>query len=283
MTETNDKNDNVAKPGLWSELAKSAERKHFIDVSGKRTQVLVGGTGDPLIYLHSSGGETIWLPFHDALSRHFTVIAPANPGVAESEGLDQIDGMEDVIFHYLDFFEAMGLEKANIVGLSLGGWIALEFAMRYPERVNKLIIVDAAGLYVEGAPVADLFAYLSKPARIREIVFNDPDSFIAQMASPNVPTPEQAVLAYRSFTAAARIGWDTYFTNPKMPERLRRIKAPTLIIWGENDKLIPVAHGKAYHEKIKNSQLVIIPDCGHMPILEAPEKFVNAVADFIRS
>src|SRR5260370_792889 len=99
-----------------------------VDVNGKRTQVLIGGTGDPLLYLHSSGGEATWLPFHDALSKHYTVIAPAHPGFAESEGMDQIDGMDDVLFHYLDFFEAMGLERVNLMGTSLGGWIALEFA-----------------------------------------------------------------------------------------------------------------------------------------------------------
>ena len=264
-------------------MAGSADRKHYIDVSGKRTQILTGGSGEPLLYLHGSGGESmIWLPFHDGLSKHSTVIAPMHPGFGESEGLDQTDGMEDLIFHYLDFLQAMELEKVNLVGTSLGGWIALEFAMRYPEKVNKLVIVDSAGLYVEGAPIADLFAYLNKPVKVREMVFNDPESFIAQVSVPNIPSPEQAVLSYRAFTAAARIGWDTYFTNPKMPERLWRIKAPTLIIWGENDKLVPLAHAKVYNEKIKNSRLVVIPNCGHLPNFERTEQFVAAIAEFIK-
>src|SRR5579885_1858091 len=128
---------NIQKP-KWSVMAGSADRKHYIDVSGKRNQILTGGSGEPLLYLHGSGGEwMIWLPFNDGLSKHYTVIAPMHPGFGESEGLDQTDGMEDLIFHYLDFLQAMELEKVNLVGTSLGGWIALEFAMRYPEKINK--------------------------------------------------------------------------------------------------------------------------------------------------
>jgi pimeloyl-ACP methyl ester carboxylesterase len=272
-----------AAVGMWSKMTGAADKKQFIDVGGKRTQVLIGGSGDPLLYLHSSGGEATWLPFHDALSKHFTVIAPAHPGFADSEGMDQIDGMDDVLFHYLDFFEAMGLERVNLMGTSLGGWIALEFAMRYPEKVDRLILIDSCGLYVDGSPIVDLFAVLNRSDRVRKLIFHDPDSFVANIAIPNIPSPEQTVIAYRAFTAAARIGWNTYFSNPKMRERLWRIKNPTLIIWGENDKLIPVAHAHAFHEGIKDSQLALIPNCGHMPIFEQPDLFVKAALQFLKS
>ena len=267
--------------GMWSKMAGAEDKKQFVEVGGKRTQVLVGGSGDPLLYLHSSGGESTWLPFHDGLSKHFTVIAPSHPGFAESEGLDQIDSMDDVLFHYLDFYEAMGLERVNLMGTSLGGWIALEFAMRYPEKVENLIIVDSAGLWVEGATIQDLFAVLNKPDLVRKLIFYNPDSFIAQIAIPRTPNPDQMVIGYRAFTAAARIGWSSYFSNPKMRERLTRIKARTLIIWGENDLLIPVAHARVFHEGIKDSQLVLIPECGHMPIFEQSDQFVKAVVTFL--
>jgi hypothetical protein len=89
--------------GMWSKMSGAADKKQFVEVTGKRIQVLIGGNGDPLLYLHSSGGEATWLPFHDALSKYHTVIAPALPGFAESQGLDQIDGMDDVLFFLLDF------------------------------------------------------------------------------------------------------------------------------------------------------------------------------------
>jgi pimeloyl-ACP methyl ester carboxylesterase len=180
-------------------------------------------------------------------------------------------------------FEAMGLERVNLMGTSLGGWIALEFAMRYPEKIEKLIIVDSAGLYVDGAPIVDLFAYLSKPERVRELIFHDPHSFVANIAIPKSSTPEQMIIGYRAFTAAARIGWNTYFSNPKMQERLWRIKNPTLIIWGDDDKLIPVAHSKVFHEGIKDSKLSLIQDCGHMPMFEQTEAFVKKVLQFLKS
>jgi len=255
----------------------------MIDVAGKRTQVLVGGEGPPLLYLHSAGSETFWLPFHQGLAQHFTVYAPAHPGFAESEGLEEIDTIEDLVFHYWDLFDLMGWEKVNIVGASLGGWIAAEFAVRYPEKVDRLVLVGSAGLWVDDAPIADLFASLLSPERLRSMIFHDPNSFLAQLLLPAQPSPEQMLLSFKAMQAAARVGWNPFMHNPKLRRRLYRIKSPTLILWGESDKLIPLAHAHAYHEGIKNSQMVILKQCGHLPMFEKTEEFVKAVVGFLRS
>ena len=108
-----------------------------VEIGGSKTKLLRGGSGDPLLYLHSAGGETLWMPFHEALSEHFEDFAPAHPGFDTSEGLDKIDGMDDMVFHYLDFIDAMGFETVNIVGVSYGGWIAAELATTYPKRIGR--------------------------------------------------------------------------------------------------------------------------------------------------
>src|SRR5713226_3836883 len=100
----------------------------MIDVRGKRIQVLRGGAGEPLLYLHSGGGETYWMPFNEALAEHYSVIAPAHPGFDQSEGLDRIRDIEDLAFQYLDLLDTLKLDRVNIVGLSLGGWIGAELA-----------------------------------------------------------------------------------------------------------------------------------------------------------
>src|SRR2546423_15559443 len=113
----------------WYE--KTRDRTRMIDLHGRRVQMMEGGEGEPLLYLHSAYGENIlWLPFHQKLAEKFHVIAPAHPGFAQSEGIEEIDSMEDMVFHYVDLLDHLGLEKVNIAGVSLGAWIGAEFATR---------------------------------------------------------------------------------------------------------------------------------------------------------
>jgi pimeloyl-ACP methyl ester carboxylesterase len=119
--------------------------EELVKVHGARIRVLRAGSGEPLVYLHSFLGENSWLPFFDILSRNFTLYVPAHPGFAGSEGLERIDTFHDVVFHYADLLDEMGLEKPHIVGLCLGGWLAAEVAVHYAHRVGKLVLIDAMG------------------------------------------------------------------------------------------------------------------------------------------
>lgn len=253
----------------------------FVEIAGKKIQLMTGGEGEPLLYLHGAGEQLIWFPFHQALASGRKLYVPAHPGFGESSGYDEIDSMEDYVFHYLDFFDAMGWKSIDIVALSFGGWIAAEIATRAPERVHRLVLVDAAGLGVEEAPIADFFAVLQKPAKLRELLFCDPNSALAQMEIPSEPAPEQMLEAFRAMQATARVGWNPLLQNPKLRGRLRRVTAKTLIVWGDHDRLIPPAHARAYHEGIKDSQLVWIEDSGHIPMAERPMEFLAAVLPFL--
>src|SRR3982074_952732 len=153
-------------------LAKSGGQPETIDVGGKSTVIMHGGEGAPFVYLHSALGESMmWLPFFQSFAKKFRVFVPTHPGFGRSGGFDQIDTIEDMAFHYIDMLDALGLEQVHLGGVSLGGWIAAEIAVRWPERVKKLWIADAPGLWVDDVPLGDLFRWMQDRSKLREMLF----------------------------------------------------------------------------------------------------------------
>lgn len=255
--------------------------EQFLDIRGRRIQGLRGGAGPPLLYLHSAGGEVVWLPFFERLAEHFTVYVPAHPGFAQSEGLDRIETIEDLVFHYVDVLDALGLEQPMVAGLSLGGWLAAELAVHHPRRVRKLVLINPVGLKVDTAPVADIFAAF--PVELRHLVFHDPESELARSFIPDEPTPEQLEATLKAGEATARVAWNPFFYDPKLRDRLYRIRVPSLIVWGESDRLVSIDMGKAYQEGIAGARLVTIKACGHAPPFEQPDETASIITEFLRS
>ncbi|MBI3249099.1 MAG: alpha/beta hydrolase [Deltaproteobacteria bacterium] len=256
-------------------------QEEFLHVRGVKIHMLKGGSGDPLLYLHSAGGEVVWLPFFEQLAQRYTVYLPAHPGFGKSEGLDRIDAMEDLVFHYTDLMDQLGLVQPYVAGLSLGGWLAAELATRYAHRIRKLALMNAVGLRVPGSPIADLFR--ATPEELRKMVFHDPQSDLAKAFVPDVPSPEVMEETMKAREATARVGWNPYLCNLKLRGRLYRITVPTLILWGESDRLVPLAHGEAYRDGIAGSRLVVLKQCGHAPPFEKPEETVAALREFFRA
>lgn len=261
-------------------------RVETLQLNGAPVQLLRGGSGPPLLYLHSAGGEVTWMLFHDLLSREFEVFAPAHPGFGMSEGLERIDNMEDLVIHYLDLLDLLGLERVDVAGLSLGGWLAAELATRNPERVRRLILVDAAGLYLPGHDGFEFFLDpMVEPGFSRELrrrCFYNPDSEVARSFIPDVIPMDRLLFLYRARQATARVAWNPYFYNPKLRGRLYRVKCPTLVVWGDSDGLLPVEFGQAYHESIAGSRLQVLEKCGHLPPLEKPYEFAGLLEEFLR-
>ena len=217
------------------------------------------------MYLHSAGGETEWTTFHERLAERFTVYLPAHPGFAESEGLKQIDDIHDLAWHYVDLLDTLELQKVPIVGFSLGGWLAVELAILRPDRVEKLFIVNAAGLHVDGAPMGELF--VNDLDQLRELVFYDPQSPAVQLAMPISLDDDRIPHWIRARKATERICKDPYLHNPRLPAQLRRVECPTMVLWGREDRLIPLAHGEFFAQ--------------HIPAL--PSRFSTNVATCCRS
>jgi pimeloyl-ACP methyl ester carboxylesterase len=265
----------------WYET--SGDHTRLVDLNGRSIQVMEGGEGEPLLYLHSAFSENRWLPFHQRLAESFRVIAPAHPGFAQSEGIEDIDTMEDMVFHYLDLLDHFELGPVNVVGVSLGGWIAAEIAVRYPQLIKKLVLATPAGIWLDEHPMSDVFALARYPAKLKPALFHDPDSYLADLLVADQPREEQLVEGYKAMAATAKLAWNPPGHNPKLAGRLRRIKSETLILWGDDDRLIPTVYAQAWAEGINNAHVVLIKDCGHMLMFEKEEEFVSAVTRFLAS
>lgn len=254
----------------------------FVDVRGRRTQVLRKGEGPPVLYLHSATGETYWTGFDGVVAdAGFEVIHPAHPGFEGSEGLADIEDIHDLAFHTLDLMDALGVGRTAIVGSSLGGWLAAELAVYAPERVERLVLVDSAGI---AAPAVDMWAV--RPPELAEVLFADQDHWLAQLmkaidVTTSLPPPEILMPLLQAMEASARVGWNPHLHDPKLPGRLHRVRAPTLVIWGERDGFMPIEHGERFVELIAGARMETIADCGHLPVLECPEALARRTIGFL--
>lgn len=254
-----------------------------------KVQVFRGGSGPEVVYLHSAQGETAGLLLLEKLADWADTVAPVFPGFGESEGIEQIDDVEDAVFHLLDVFDSLGLAAPNIVGLSLGGWLAAEIATRYPERVGKLVLVNPAGLYIRGQEIKEIFGRNLDELAVE--LFHDQSHPVAalmhQMASLSMSTLtgeipfELLKPIIQSQAATAKLGWDPYLHNPKLQKRLYRVTAPTLIVHGMSDGLIPRAHAEAYAAGIDGARIVDIDEAAHMLPLEKPDELDGIIRDFV--
>lgn len=252
----------------------------FLDVAGKKTQLTVGGDGPPLLYLHSAGGETDWMPFHEALSKHFKVFLPAHPGFALSGGLEEVRDIQDYLWHYVDLIAQLKLERVPIVGFSLGAWIAMELAVLRPRLISELVLVNAAGVRVENARMAELF--IDDFDEMRKLLFFDPnDRATIEQAMPTSIDDPRILMWLRAREATARVGWNPYLHNPRLPKHLHRIQCPTLVLWGRQDYLIPLPHGEFIAQKIPGAKLEIFENCGHMLPFEKCDAFTTRVTSFL--
>jgi 2-hydroxy-6-oxonona-2,4-dienedioate hydrolase len=250
-------------------------------------EVRTGGSGPPLVYLHSAVGEGDGLPLLDLLADRFAVVAPMFPGFGASQGIEQVDDMDDAVFHLVDLWDRMGLAAPVVVGLSLGGWMAAELATRYPERVGRLVLVNPVGLYLKGAEIGDIFG--RRPWELAADLFADPDFPLARMAAAmqHVPAGQLDFALVRPLlqhqAATARLGWDPYLHDPKLPRRLHRVTAPTVVVRGAQDTLVPAAHAEAYAAAIPGARLVVVDGAAHLLAVERPDALVPLVTDLAGS
>ena len=254
--------------------------EEFLELDGGRVHLLRGGTGEPVLFLHAAGGAGTWLPFHGLLaSAGFEVIAPDHPGFGKSDEFPEAETVGDLVFHYLDVLDALGLDRPHVVGGSFGGWIAAELAVYAPHRIGSLTLLSAAGLRLPEHPATDLF--LLPPARLSEVLFHNPPPPAPAPPPGAAPDLDAIIAAYREATSLARFSWVPFLNDPKLERRLRRITAPALVVAPSDDRVIPVEHAQRYAERIAGAEYSEVPDCGHAMYFEKPEQFASAVTSFL--
>jgi pimeloyl-ACP methyl ester carboxylesterase len=261
-------------------VAEAAPAEEFVELTGGRVHLLRGGTGEPVLFLHAAGGAGVWHPFHQALAdAGFEVLAPDHPGFGKSDEFPEVDAIDDLVYHYLDVMDTLGLARPHVVGASFGGWIAAELAVHSPHRIGSLTLLSAAGLRIPEHPVTDIF--LLPPAKLIATLYHDPPA-VPLTASPDAPPDLDAVIAaYREATSLARFSWVPYLSDPKLERRLHRITAPALVVAPSDDRLIPVEHARRYAARIPGARYAEVPDCGHAMYFERPAEFAAEVAAFL--
>lgn len=252
-------------------------RDDIITVHTHHVRVRRAGQGRPLVWLADTFSDG-WQPVHDRLAQRYDVIIPTYPGCAGSSGFEDMDSMDDLLLHTLDLCSALQIERPIVAGASLGGWLAAEWIMRYPGMVRAAILVDALGLRVVDAPSLDLWRL--EGGAVRAALFAAADGPVAQTIMPDAPTPAALPAFLQARQTLARFAWQ-FPDNPRLGRYLYRVTTPTLIVWGEQDGLVPTAHGRAYQQGICDAQLVTLPRCGHLPHLERMEAFLATVQDFL--
>lgn len=264
-----------------------------VEAGGRKVGLYEAGDGLPLVYLHGfadiHGVKAAPFPFHEALAEKRKLIAPAHPGCADTEEYADLATVEDAAYHYLELFDALGLQRFDLAGHCVGGWIAAEIAVRIPERIRSLALVGASGLFVPGAPIGDVFM-MSQPARgveyagLRRMLFSSPDTELARGLYPDGRGDiDDEVRRYQMLRFGSFIGFrPPYFYNGSLINRLHRVGCPALVIWGADDRMVPRAHGEAYAERLPGARgLTLVEGAGHAAHLEAPEGVAALINDFL--
>ncbi len=257
-------------------------REEMISVGGIKVHTLIGGRGDALLALHGAGGNPGWRRWLAALAEHYTVYAPTHPGFGQSDSADWMESVRDLARYYLWFLDVLGLRRVNLLGSSMGGWTAAELAVMNPQVLDRLVLVDPAGLRPEEGEILDIFYYPLE--QLQGFQFHNPGQVPEyEELYGQQPTPEQRDIQMRNREMAARLTWKPYMFNPRLPHFLPRITAPTLIVWGRQDQIIPLVCGEQYQRLLPNGVLRVIDGCGHSPQLEKPAEFVDLVLGFLGS
>lgn len=242
-------------------------------------EYLEGGSGPALVFLHGAGGITADSPFMTALAEKYHVHAPFLPGYGESEDNPDIRDMLDVTLHTYDVLDALGLSKPILVGHSLGGMIAAEMAAVAPNDIDRLCLIASAGLWIDSHPVPDLFSLL--PRELPAVLFHDAEAGAATMTR-NVNMQDPAFLIPFLVRNARQLGMagKLLFPIPErgLKDRIHRIKAKTVLVWGDSDRMVGAPYAQAFKAAIKGAELVSVPEAGHMVIVEQTAAVMAAIA-----
>lgn len=248
-----------------------------------KLRVRVAGSGPQLVYLHPAAG-LVWDSFLDRLAEQYQVFAPEFPGssVGDPYAIKSLHDWNEVLLAYEEAFRALGLNKPILVGQSFGGMMAAELAAMFPALPSRLVLLDAIGLWRDDAPIVNWNEI--HPQELPALLFHNPQSAEAQamLALPDDFDARIKAMALGVWTLGCTGKFVWPIPDLGLSRRLHRVDTPTLIVWGEHDRLSPPVYADEYANRIKGSRVVLIPDAGHIPQVEALEPTWREVSSFLK-
>jgi pimeloyl-ACP methyl ester carboxylesterase len=237
------------------------------------------GQAHPILFLHGGGGFSPQQPFVAPLSEKRRVVAPSHPGFGKSGLPDWLDSIDDIAHIYLELMDVLKLDRIDLVGCSIGGWIAADMATKSPERFRRIVFAAPVGVKV-GPPdrldIPDIFAM--PESDVAKLIFHDPERMKPDTAKMS---EDELAAMFRARETLALLTWEPWMHNPKLKRRLHRIAAPALFIRGESDGLVSQEYLEAYARMLPDARTLTIKAAGHVPQLEQPKVFATAVLEFL--
>jgi pimeloyl-ACP methyl ester carboxylesterase len=248
-----------------------------MNVAGTKLHVARAGHGRPVLVLHHETGTLDRLPFYDALASHYDVLVPHHPGYSRSQRPDWMRSARDIAVIYRGLLSELKLDGAALVGLGFGGWIAAEMASMAPADLCRLILVGAMGIK---PPVGDILdAAVTGYIDYARAGFHDQKAFDRVYGAE--PSGEQLEMWDVCREMSFRIAWKPYMYSQTLPHLLGAVRAPSLVVWGDDDRVVPQSAAKRYLEALPNAKLEIVKACGHCVDMEQPEALAKLVTTFI--
>lgn len=234
--------------------------EEYIEVAGAKVQMLTRGSGDAVLSLHSVEGNLGWLPYLDALAQSGCVYAPTHPGYGASERPEWLETISDMARFYLWMMQELGLDRAHLIGGFMGGWIAAEMAAMCPQALHSLTLIGMAGVRPSEGEIADIF--LLGEEGTTELAIGNPELLTSAVEA------EDPFVRIRGREMTTRLCWKPYMHSPSLIHLLARVEAPTLVVWGENDRIVPVGAGERIAAAMPNARLEVVGGAGHLPHIE---------------
>ncbi len=253
------------------------ERDEYV-VNGIRTVVYSAGHGETVVYFHGAG-TFHGFDFARDWTEDFRVVIPYHPGFGESQDDMRIDSMHDYVRHYANLFDRMGLNKFNLVGCSMGGRMAAQFAADHGALLDKLVLVCPAGLDVPAHPMTNLADI--PPGELLDYLIEDVS--VLEPFVPTWPDPEFGTMRARETAAVGRILRNGSLVDPALPASLARIDVATFLLWGREDRVIPAAQAQAWAALLPRSTVRVVAGAGHLILDESPQARGEVKAFLLRS
>jgi pimeloyl-ACP methyl ester carboxylesterase len=247
----------------------------MLTVDGCQIRLRRGGEGPPLLYLHGANGVPRVQPFMELLAGKYDVLVPEHPGFGMSDEPDWLDNVQDLAYFYLDVLDQLKLPRVAVMGASIGGWLAMEMAIREPARFQAMVLIGPAGIRIPEAQPGDIFLWTAETAAKNTFV----DPKFVEFALANPPDIDTGL---KNKHTVAKLAWEPRLHNPMLAKWLHRLKMPVQLAWGEQDRIMPVAYAHAFKKLLPQAQLQLFSNCGHLPQTEQPEKFAKSALEFLQ-